>query len=456
MTENKNTPKKSSKFAWKKKESNLVDSILNPFEEFLKTEVLGGVILLFSTVAALLWINIYGEDSYLSFWKSEVVFQIGDNLIRTNLIFIIKKVLMSIFFFMVGLEIKREVLSGELSDLKRASFPIFAAIGGVAFPALIYSAFNYGTEGSSGWGIPMATDIAFAIGILALVRGNVSISLKLFLTALAIVDDIVAVLVIAFFYSSNISFEYLGIAAIIMVILVIFNLLKIKSSLLYISIGVGLWVAFLFSGISTTLAAILLAFTIPAKASFPLEKLVESNIKILKNLRSKIAESNDINIHDSNLQSAVKTLAANAKLTLSPLQKLEGPLHYWVAFFIMPLFALSNAGILIDENTISSITNPVALGIIAGLVLGKPLGIVLFSYATVKLGLAEKSTEMRWGQIIGIGFLAGIGFTMSLYIKSLAFEGFPILEAAGKIGILIASILAGIIGFVVLSFSSRN
>ncbi len=444
------------KFSLRSKPLKLIDNLFNPFEEFLKTEVLGGIILLVSTIAALLWVNIYGEEVYLNFWKSDVVIEIGDGRIETNFIFIIQKVLMSIFFFMVGLEIKREVLSGELSNIKKSSLPIFGAIGGVVFPALIYLTINMGTDGISGWGIPMATDIAFAIGILALVRGNISISLKLFLTALAIVDDIVAVLVIAFFYSKDIAFEYLGVGALILGILTAFNLLRIKSPIVYISIGLGLWVAFLFSGVSTTLAAILLAFTIPARAAVSLDDMVDNNTRLLKKLKTSIEDSDDVNIHDNNLQAAVKTMVLNAKLTLSPLQKLEGPLHYWVAFFIMPLFALSNAGIMIDSKTINSITNPVALGIILGLVIGKPLGISILAYLSVKLGIAEKSDDMRWGQIIGVGFLAGIGFTMSLYIKNLAFDGLPELASAGKIGILIASVLAGIIGYSVLSLSSRK
>ena len=352
---------------------------------------------------------------------------------------------MVIFFFVVGLEIKREILIGELASFRKAILPVAAAVGGMAVPALIYVLFD---PGSRGWGIPMATDIAFALGVLALLGKRVPLALKVFLTAVAVVDDLGAVLMIAIFYTSEIAWINLGIAAIVMAVLIVCNLLGIRNPVVYSVLGVGLWLAFLYSGIHTTIAGVLLAMTIPSKARVNDREFVKHSREIIDEFDE--ADEGDDFLNESQRSSlhVLEELIEHAK---APLQRLEHELHPWVAYAIMPLFALANAGVVIGSDFAAGLTSPVSLGIIFGLVIGKQIGITLFSWLIVKSGLADLPYGVTWRHIYGVSWLAGIGFTMSLFISSLAFGGSDQLETA-KFGILVASLIAGITGYFILRY----
>jgi Na+:H+ antiporter, NhaA family len=372
--------------------------------EFFKTETTSGVVLMAAAVIALLWANV-GADSYEAVWKTPVTIGTAALGLSKPLLLWINDGLMAIFFFLVGLEIKRETLRGELASPKRAALPVVAATGGMLVPALIYSLFNAGGPGARGWGIPMATDIAFALGALALLGGRVAPSLRVFLTAVAIADDLGAVLVIAIFYTSELAWVAAGVAALVLVLLALLNRLGVQRAAPYILLGVVLWVAVLKSGIHATIAGVLLAFAIPASATVP---------------------------------------RAEPLLT-----RLEHNLQPWVAFGIMPVFALANAGVRLSADVTSSLLDPIALGTIVGLVVGKQLGVAASSWAVVALGLATLPTRATWRQLYGVALLCGIGFTMSLFIATLAL-GDEHLNAA-KIGVLTGSLISGVAGYLVLA-----
>jgi NhaA family Na+:H+ antiporter len=360
---------------------------------------------------------------------------------------------MVVFFFVVGLEIKREFLVGELSTPQKASLPVAGALGGMLFPAVIYAFFNAGLQGSAGWGIPMATDIAFVIGILALLGSKVPLSIKIFITALAIADDIGAVLIIAVFYTSDISFISLLIGAFFVILLIISNILGIRSLLIYLLLGIGLWLAFLKSGVHSTVAGVILAFTIPASARINSLKFLTEGRKLLDDF-DEAGEESESTLTNEERQTAVQSLEKNCEKVMTPLQRFETGLHPWVSFLIMPLFAFANAGVELGKDIFNSITNPISLGIIAGLFLGKQLGIFSFSWIAIKLGIAEKPEGVSWKKIYAAGILAGIGFTMSLFIANLAFGESELLNIS-KVGILTGSLISGIIGFIILKSSLK-
>ena len=319
--------------------------------------------------------------------------------------------LMSVFFLLVGLEIKREMLEGELSNIKNASLPIFAAIGGMLVPALIYAFFNNGTEYAKGWGIPMATDIAFSLAIISMLSSRVPASIKIFLAALAIVDDLGAILVIAIFYTEQLHWSYLLISGGILVLLVLFNKLGVKKHIFYLIPGVALWYCMHHSGIHATIAGVLLAFTIPT------------------------------NISDTEI---------------SPLEKLEGMLHTPVNYLIMPIFALANTNIVFQKGMVDGLFTSFGAGIIGGLIIGKLVGILLFSFIAVKLGISKLPQHSKWSQMVGVGLLAAIGFTMSIFIAILSFKGHQDIQDEAKFAILVASTLAGFAGYTVLKFTSKK
>ena len=385
---------------------------MTPFVEFTRTEAAGGVLLLACALLALAWVNSPWDGAYDRLWATTISLSAGDRALSKTLLQWINDGLMAVFFFVVGLEIKREALAGELASARRAALPIVAALGGMAVPALLYAALNAGGPGARGWGVPMATDIAFALGILALLGNRVPVALKVFLTAVAIVDDIGAVLVIAFFYTASLSLTALAWAAIFLLGLVVLNRAGARAPHLYIALGVLLWVAVLRSGVHATIAGVLLALTIPAHG-----------------------------LGDDTEQ--------------SPVEQLEHALHPWVAFAIMPLFALANAGVRIDSGVASALTDRVALGVVVGLVVGKQVGVLLASWLAVRAGLADLPEDVNWRQLHGASFLAGIGFTMSLFIGSLAFADAARLSAA-KLGILLASLISGVFGFMLLRAQSRR
>ena len=425
-----------------------IEKLTYPIQEFLHQEASGGILLIIATVIALAWANSPFAESYHHLWHTYLSIDIGGVGLKYSLHHWINDGLMVIFFFVVGLEIKRELLVGELSSAKKAALPIAAALGGMIFPALIYTIFNLGTEGASGWGIPMATDIAFVVGILALLGKRVPLALKIFILALAIVDDLGAVLVIAIFYTSNISFTSLLIAGGFLVLLIAMNRMGVRNLLIYTLVGVGLWLAFLKSGVHATVAGVLLAFTIPVSSRINTKKF-KNETDILLNDFDNAGEHGDNVLTNSDRLSIIDQIENNCEKILTPLQRFEHGLHPWVSFFIMPVFALANAGVTIGSGLTSALTNPVSIGIIVGLFLGKQIGIFSFSYLAVKLKLASEPEGVSWIKIYAAAILAGIGFTMSLFIANLAFNSPELLDIA-KVGILSGSLLSGIVGFIIL------
>lgn len=360
---------------------------------------------------------------------------------------------MAIFFFLVGLELKREIIGGELASFKKAALPIGAAIGGMLAPALIYFSINRGSEAVKGWGIPMATDIAFALGVLLLLGRRLPASIKLFLIALAIADDIGAVLAIALFYTSDISFLNLAIGGACMATLIIANYLGIRNTHFYAVIGIGgVWLAFLLSGVHATIAGVLSAFAIPARTLID-EKDFVKTIRLYID-RFEKAPSKTMSLVTPEQLHVIQAIKLSSEGAETPLQRIEHALHPWVSFLIIPVFALANAGIELPREIFHSLANPVTLGVILGLVIGKFVGIVGFALVLVKLKVASLPNGMNWYHILGIGFLAGMGFTMSLFISALAFDNNGALLQA-KFGIIIASITSALLGFLILFFSSR-
>ncbi len=429
-----------------------VERIVRPFQDFADKQSSGGILLIAATMVALAWANSPWSESYAALWHTKLTVGIGDFSISKDLTHWINDGLMAIFFLVVGLEIKREVLVGELSSVRDAALPVAAAVGGAVVPALIYLAINAGTEGSAGWGIPMATDIAFALGVLALLGERAPVTLKVFLTALAIVDDIVAVLVIAFFYTSEISWDALGVGAAFLAGLVVANLLGVDRTLVYAVLGVGLWLCFLLSGVHATIAGVLLALTVPASSFINPAAFLERSRYILDRFE-QAEEKGEHVLANEERQAALHALNHAAYKLEPPLHELEHTLHPWVVFAIMPLFALANAGVQLGGSIADALTSPVALGIVAGLIVGKQLGITLFAWLAVKSGVSELPEGIRWRHVYGAGWLAGIGFTMSLFISDLAFSDGWLVDAA-KLGILVASLIAGVVGWAILRGAS--
>jgi len=425
-----------------------IEKLTYPIQEFLHQQASGGILLIIATVIALAWANSPFAESYHHLWHTYINIDIGGVGLNYSLHHWINDGLMVIFFFVVGLEIKREMLVGELSTAKKAALPIAAALGGMIFPAIIYTVFNLGSESASGWGIPMATDIAFVVGILALLGNRVPLALKIFILALAIVDDLGAVLVIAIFYTSNISLTSLMIAGGLIVLLIAMNRLGVRNLLVYTFVGIALWLAFLKSGVHATVAGVLLAFTIPVSSRINTKKFKNETENLLKDFDNAGEHGEDV-LTNSERLSIVDKIENNCEKILTPLQRFEHGLHPWVSFFIMPIFALANAGVAVSDELGSALIHPVSIGIILGLFLGKQIGIFSFSYLAVKLKLASEPEGVSWKKIYAASVLAGIGFTMSLFIANLAFNS-PELLNISKVGILTGSLLSGIVGFMIL------
>lgn len=375
--------------------------MIDTFRKFVKSEQSGGLILIGCTVISLLLANSTYAEAYASIW---------DIKLGMSLLYWINDGLMAIFFLLVGLEIKREVTDGELSTPGQAAFPVAAALGGMLFPALIYFTLNKGYPSIDGWGIPMATDIAFALGIMMLMGNRVPVALKVFLVAVAVVDDLGAVMVIAVFYTSQINTVYLLIAAILLLLLIFMNRKGIDRLSPYLLIGAGLWFCFLMSGVHATIAGVLLALTIPTRKD-----------------------------HDA-----------------SPLHILEHSLSTPVAVLIMPLFAMANTAIPLQADLMNQLTDPGGMGIIFGLVVGKPLGVMLFAVLVVRLNIASLPPGVSWGGVLSAGFFAGIGFTMSIFIANLAFAGDPDALETSKISIIAASVVSAISGMILLGITTTK
>lgn len=379
------------------------------FKNFLRSQQIGGAILLLCVVVSLIIANSPIGPDFQNLLEKELGFETSAIHLQYPIGLWINDGLMALFFLMVGLEIKRELVEGELSSPKRAALPIFAALGGMLIPALAYVFFNNGLETGKGWGIPMATDIAFALAIISMLGKKVPVSLKIFLAALAIVDDLGAILIIALFYTNELHVNPLLYAAGIFGMLLLFNRFGVKKLIFYLIPGIFLWYFVHLSGIHATIAGVLLAFTVPT----------------------------------------------NPVKEISPLEKLEHGLVAPVNYFIMPLFALANTNIRFESTMLEGLYSPLGLGIITGLFLGKPVGVVLFSFISVKLGLSKLPSHSTWKHILGLGFLAGIGFTMSIFISLLSFSN-PQFTAEAKFSILVGSVISGLTGFIILNNLSKK
>jgi len=418
------------------------------FNRFFRSEVSGSIVLMACTIVALAWANSPWSQNYTDFTHIEVGFSWGGTSLNLSLQHWINDALMAIFFFVIGLEVKREILIGELSTLRKAVLPVSAAVGGMLIPAGFYVAVNAGGQAVHGWGIPMATDIAFALGLLALFGSRAPIGLKVFLTALAIADDIGAVLVIAFFYTANLKLGALAIAAIFMLLIASARAIGIRRKGVYIILAIGVWLSVLTSGIHATVAGILVAMLVPIRAKIEPEKFMER-------ARERLAELESTNLtHDSMVDDKAQLYALDDihRVTgdmIPPGIALEHHLHPLQSFFILPLFALFNAGVVLGGGSLGQTTDPVGLGIVLGLVLGKQIGVVGFSWISIKGGWADLPDGVRWPHIWGVSCLAGIGFTMSLFITELAFDD-PSHIGKAKLGILVASLIAGILGYWIL------
>jgi NhaA family Na+:H+ antiporter len=426
-------------------EPPLIDRVLRPFQQFAHSASAGGIVLLVCTAAALAWANSPWAESYGQLWERKVAIGTPGFGLTMSLHHWINDGLMAVFFFMVGLEIKRELLVGELSTLRSAAFPIAGALGGMLVPATLYAAINAGGPGAAGWGIPMATDIAFALGVLALLGPRVPLALKVFLAALAIVDDIGAVLVIALFYTAELSVGALGWAGGVLALLVLANRAGVRHPAVYALAGAALWVAVLQSGIHATIAGVLLAMTIPSRIRLDAGAFLDRARRAIEQFERGSGGTGSI-LTNTAQQEAIQRLERACEGAQAPLLKLEEKLHAPVAFVVMPVFALANAGVRLEREVASLVTEPISLGVIVGLVVGKPLGITLFAWLAVRAGLAARPAEAAWRAIHGAGWLAGIGFTMSIFIAGLAFPDPGSLTAA-KLGILAASLLAGGVGW---------
>ena len=427
---------------------------MRPVQRFMHEEASSGIVLFVAAVVALVWANSPWYDAYHDLLETHIIVGFGSWAIDETIHHWIDDGLMAVFFFVVGLEIKRAVVVGELSSVRKAALPIFAALGGMIVPALLYVTFNPGGEEFRGWGIPMATDIAFSLGVLSLLRTRAPLPLKIFLAAFAIIDDIGAVIVIAVFYTGDIAWGNLGIGAIFLVFLLVVGRLGIRHPLVYALLGVAVWLAFLYSGVHATVAGVLVAATIPIRVRVDSAGFLARSRDLLL-VFERSGEHGHEDETSIEQRAILVELEDTAREMQSPLQRFETALHPWVAFVVMPLFALSNAGVKLEGDFFEALTHPVTLGIVLGLVIGKQVGVTLFSWAAVRFGFAVLPYGVTWLQFYGVALLGGIGFTMSLFITNLAFTS-DLLTTEAKIGILLGSAISGIIGYLVLFRAGRD
>lgn len=430
--------------------------VLTPFEEFIYRQTTSGLLLMGSAIIALFLANGFLADAYLHFTHTPVSISIGGWGINMNLHHWVNDGLMALFFFVVGLELKREIMVGELSDLRQAALPIIAAIGGMIAPALIYLAFNYNSDAARGWGIPMATDIAFAVGALVLLAGRVPKALITFLVALAIADDLGAVVVIALFYTQELALNWLGASVALVILLLTFNFAGIRKVIPYFVVAVLLWYTLLQSGVHATLAGVLGAFTVPARSKYDPSLFADRiNEQIDRFIASR--RQDDSLMTNEKLYSVVQNLEESVQGVQTPLQQLE---HYWhlpVAFIVIPIFALFNAGIPLQLGSLGeTFTNPVMLGVTFGLLFGKFIGITGACWLALRLGIGQLPSSTNFSQIAAVSVLGGIGFTMSIFIAELGFAEQPENLLMAKTGVLAASLVAGLLGFIWLWWLGRK
>lgn len=428
------------------------DRVLTPLEEFIHRQTTSSILLMVCGVIALGIANSAIGEQYLHALHIPIALGVGEGRFDLSLLHWINEALMAFFFLVVGLELKRELLVGELADIRRAALPIIAALGGMLFPALFYWLWNPSGATAVGWGIPMATDIAFAVGALSLLGNRVPTSLVTFLIALAIVDDLGAVIVIALFYTDNLNLQALAIAAALLGILVSFNLGGIRRVLPYMLVGVLLWCAMYASGVHATLTGVILAFTIPIRPKYNPQHFISEIRRLAAEMEHSLSTTPDI-IHNDRLRSQVSALERGVALVQAPAQRLEQNLHIVVAYMVIPLFALTNAAIPINAGELfATAFHPITAGVASGLLFGKWLGIAGCSWLAIRLGVAALPEGMNTRHLHGVAMLGGIGFTMSIFVADLAFASSPELLLMAKTGILFASLVAGISGYCWLRF----
>lgn len=432
------------------------DRILTPFEHFIHRQTTSGLLLMGCAIIALLLANSFLAESYLHLLHTRTSIQIGSWSIEMTLHHWVNDGLMTMFFFLVGMELKREMLVGELSDIRQAALPIIAAVGGMVMPALIYLAFNPSGEAARGWGIPMATDIAFAVGALVLLAKRVPKALITFLVALAIADDLGAVLVIAIFYTQQLSFAWLFITLGLILLLAALNFVGVRRVLPYFIVGIMLWYAMLQSGVHATLAGVLCAFAVPARPKYDPGLFSTRSREMLGRYDASIDLDPNI-MTNENLQTIVQTLEKRARGVQTPLQRLEHGMHLPVAFLVIPIFALFNAGIPLHVGELGeTLTHPVMLGVMLGLVVGKFVGITGACWLALRFGIGQLPGNTRFAQIAAVSLLGGIGFTMSIFIAELGFAGQEEFLLMAKTGVLAASILSGVAGYFWLRWLGRG
>ena len=424
--------------------------VINPLSAFISNSIMGGIVLLIAAVVAIILANSPWSEWFLGFWKNKISIGINSELfLNYDLQHWVNDGLISIFFFVLGLELKREIVGGQLSGFKNAFLPVAVGIGGMVFPALIFLFFNRGQDTEAGWGIPMATDIAFALGVLHLLGKKVPTSVKIFLTAFGIVDDLGAILIIALFYTSEISFVSLGVGLGFLVVLMLANKAGVRNTLFYAIVGIlCVWLPFLISGVHATIAAVLVAFTIPANTKFNELQFLSKNKKYANKFdQATVTDSSTVTKEQLHILKEMKT---SAKHAMTPLQRLEHSMHPIVSFIVMPIFALANAGVVLTMDLDTLVSNNIFVGIISGLLIGKLIGIFGVTALLVKLKISNLPRGMTMSHLFGLSIISGIGFTMSIFITSLAYTDAENIVQA-KIGIFVASIIAGVIGFMVLS-----
>lgn len=433
-------PRTPWRATWLESDRPLARAVGRPLASFLEVEAAGGVFLLAATIVALVWANSPWDQSYVDFWHTEISFSAGNFSVAEDLTHWVNDGLMTVFFFVVGLEIKRELVAGELRKRSAAVLPGIAALGGMVVPAAIFLAVNAGGVGQDGWGIPMATDIAFALALVAVFGRRVPPQLKVFLLTLAIVDDIGAILVIAVFYTDSLSLGWLTDAAVLSLAVVALRRAHVRYLPVYVALGAALWLSMLESGVHATIAGVLLGLMTPARPFQP-ELEAEAIVDRLEGL-------DDIKAED------VHRTARLIRESVSPAERIEYALHPWTSFVIIPVFALANAGVPLTAAPLRDVS-PVLVGIVAGLVVGKLVGITAFTWLATRFPGVDLPEGVRWSQVVGIAAVAGIGFSVSLFITDLAFED-PLLQADAKLAILLASALAALVGFLILSTASHH
>jgi len=434
----------------------VADQILRPAQQFFDKEASSSILLISATAIALIWVNSSIGETYHSFWHTQISFTFGHFHISKTLLHWVNDGLMSLFFFTVGLEIKREILVGELATPKKALLPVIAALGGMIVPGLIYAALNVGLPTIHGWGIPVATDIAFALGAVAVFGRKLPVGLRIFLAAFAIADDLGAVVIIAIFYTKEIVWSNLIISLFFIFGLAAANFFWIRQTLIYAILGLAVWFFVLGSGVHPTIAGVIVSFFVPARGRYDTDNFLQNIKKITEKFECEEQSCGYSILLNQEHMYAVQALELACHDVETPLQRLMHALHPWVAFLILPLFAMGNTGLIFRGIVFSeAVSNPVILGIIFGLVVGKPIGILLFSYLSVKTGIASLPQEVRWSHIFGGAMLGGIGFTMSLFLSELSFSDPHIIDYA-RIAILAGSILSALFGMSYLGFISTS